>query len=145
MLLNANDPDLINNVNLVTKRFGGSFFIINNVNAINEINKWKKDGGKICHLSMYGINLPSVINDIKEETNLMIIVGAEKVPIEYYKLANWNIAIGNQPHSEVAALAIFLDRYYNSDPLLKQFEAAELTIIPTKLWKVILKKNKDIY
>jgi len=34
-------------------------------------------------------------------------VRAEKVPAEMYDLADWNVAVDNQPHSEVAALASF--------------------------------------
>lgn len=141
LLLNSNDPYLESNINSIVKRFGGSFFIKNNINSIEEINNWKESGGKICHLSMYGINLPSIIDKIKNEKKIMIIVGSEKVPIEYYHLSDWNIAIGNQPHSEVAAVAIFLDRYFKDkkDPLLKTFDNANMKVIPTKEGKKVFK------
>ncbi|MCK7488956.1 MAG: hypothetical protein MZU79_00960 [Anaerotruncus sp.] len=51
----------------------------------------------------------------------MIVVGAEKVPPEIYQLADWNVAVGNQPHSEVAALAITLDRIADCEPLDRSF------------------------
>lgn len=143
LLLNSNDPYLESNINSIVNRFGGSFYIKNNIDSIEEINKWKKKGGKICHLSMYGINLPLIINEIKKESKIMIIVGSEKVPIEYYHLSDWNVAIGNQPHSEVAALAIFLDRFFQDieDPLLKTFKNANVKVIPTKKGKKVFKKD----
>lgn len=144
VFLAANDPNLEKNINSITKRFGGNFFIKNNINPMNEIKKWKDNGGKICHLSMYGINYPSIIKDITKEKDILVIVGAEKVSGEYYRISDWNIAIGNQPHSEIAALSIFLDRYYsycvNRDPLLSEFKNAKLEIIPTGVGKTIIHK-----
>ena len=35
-------------------------------------------------------------------------MGSEKVPGDLYGLADVNVAVGNQPHSEVAALAVLL-------------------------------------
>ncbi|MCL2143761.1 MAG: tRNA (cytidine(56)-2'-O)-methyltransferase, partial [Methanomassiliicoccaceae archaeon] len=39
---------------------------------------------------------------------MLVIVGAEKVPPEVYERSDHNISVGNQPHSEIAALSIFL-------------------------------------
>ncbi len=87
---------------------------------------------------MYGVNLPNIIDELKKCDKLMIVVGAEKVPPEIYYLADWNIAVGNQPHSEVAALAITMDRIADVEMLEKKFPGAELTIIPTKRGKQII-------
>ena len=51
------------------------------------------------------------IPKIPKDEDIMIIVGASKVPFEVYERADFNVSVGNQPHSEIAALAIFLDRY----------------------------------
>ncbi len=148
VLLASNDPYLKDNIDSISRRFGGAFFIKNNVNPIVEINEWKKNGGKICHLSMYGINYPLISSEIQCEKNILIIVGAEKVPPEYYKISDWNVAIGNQPHSEVAALSVFLDRYYTSlgkDPLQKKFTNSLIQINPCRNGKQvnINKYNND--
>jgi tRNA (cytidine56-2'-O)-methyltransferase len=45
--------------------------------------------------------------------------------------------VGNQPHSECAALAIFLDRFFEGKPLANPFENAKMTIIPQKRGKKI--------
>ena len=58
---------------------------------------------------MYGLPIDDVLERIPRD-DLLIVVGAEKVPREVYDLADFNVAVGNQPHSEVAALAVFLDR-----------------------------------
>jgi len=49
--------------------------------------------------------------------------------MDAYLMADYNIAIANQPHSEVSALAIFLDRYYKGKELSKTYEA-KMNIIP---------------
>ena len=94
------------------------------------IKNWKKDGGKVIHLTMYGINIDDVIDNIQKENNVLVVIGAEKVPREIYDLADYNIAIGNQPHSEIAALAIFLDRAFKGKELKRDFKSAKFKIIP---------------
>ena len=109
-----------------------------------ELRRWKSEGGKICHLTMYGINLPEVIEEIRREarrSKLMVVVGAEKVPFEVYELADWNVAVGNQPHSEVAALAVFLDWLFEGRELYKKFEGGELEIVPSARGKRVVRKS----
>ncbi|MCL2142538.1 MAG: tRNA (cytidine(56)-2'-O)-methyltransferase [Methanimicrococcus sp.] len=142
MLLASDDEKITENIAEMAGHWGGDFFVKNNVNAFNEIEKWQKDGGKVCHLSMYGINLPDAVSELKKEKKLMIVVGAEKVPGEIYELSDWNVAVGNQPHSEVAALAIAMDRIQEQDPLLKTFEKAEITVIPMKKGKKVIHDNE---
>ena len=142
MLLASDDKKITENITEMTSRWGGDFFVKNNVNAEKEIKKWKEDGGKVCHLSMYGINLPDAVPELRKQKKLMLIVGAEKVPGEIYELADWNVAVGNQPHSEVAALAITMDRIAESDPLTAVFEKAELTVVPMAKGKKVIHDNE---
>jgi tRNA (cytidine56-2'-O)-methyltransferase len=69
---------------------------------------------------MYGLPLDEVLPTIPAE-NLLVVVGAEKVPAEVYRLVDLNVAVGNQPHSEVAALAVFLDRLLEGRGLRRKF------------------------
>lgn len=138
MLLASDDKKITENIEEMTSRWGGDFFVKNNVSMTQEIRKWQAEGGKVCHLSMYGINLPDAVPELKKQNKLMIIVGAEKVPGEIYELSDWNVAVGNQPHSEVAALAITMDRIAETDPLTAVFENAELTVIPTAKGKNVI-------
>lgn len=139
MLLASDDTGIEKSLKEVTQTWGGSFYLRNITNWKNEIKKWKETGGKVLHLTMYGINLPDVIHEIVPD-NLLIVVGAEKVPPEIYGLADWNVAVGNQPHSEVAALAIVLDRLAamsGSDPLKSRFTGGKLEILPTRAGKEV--------
>ncbi len=142
MLLDSDDAGIEKSLDEVKERWGGSFYVRRITSWKSEIKKWKEAGGKVMHLTMYGINLPDAIDEITTDS-LMIVVGAEKVPPEVYELADWNVAVGNQPHSEVAALAIVLDRLNASsgkDPLSSRFIGGEIEIIPCMKGKEV--KNK---
>jgi tRNA (cytidine56-2'-O)-methyltransferase len=54
-----------------------------------------------------------------------------------YDLADYSIAIGNQPHSEIAALAIFLDRIFKGKQLKKDFRGAKFKIVPMSRGKMV--------
>jgi len=143
MLLASDDPGIVQSLEDVVKRWGGDFYIKNNVNFKQEIRAWKEAGGKVCHLSMYGVNLPDVTGELKKCEKLMIVVGAEKVPPEIYQLADWNVAVGSQPHSEVAAVAITMDRIAEGEPLKKEFPGAELTIVPAERGKHVIENIRE--
>ncbi|MBU2639580.1 MAG: tRNA (cytidine(56)-2'-O)-methyltransferase, partial [Nanoarchaeota archaeon] len=83
-------------------------FPIEYVNNDKKLIKEKKDNFTIIHLTIKGIDYKKIIPKIKNK-NLFIIVGGEKVPPEYYKLADFNVSIKKMPHSEVSALAVFLE------------------------------------
>ncbi len=69
------------------------------------------------------------------------MVGSQKVPSEFMQsqVSDYNVSIGNQPHSEVAALAVFLDRLYQGRELQKQFYEPKLKIVPNPRKKVVIK------
>jgi tRNA (cytidine56-2'-O)-methyltransferase len=96
---------------------------------------------------MYGINLPDIIDEVrriwKDGKDLLVIVGGEKVPGEVYGLADYNIAVGNQPHSEIAALATFLDWLQEGKELRKEFSNVKLKIIPSPNGKKVLMIGHD--
>ena len=69
---------------------------------------WRENGGKIVHLTMYGSQAHEIVDEVRETgDDILIIVGGAKVPTKVYKNADWNVSVTTQPHSEVAALAIF--------------------------------------
>lgn len=143
MLLDSDDSGIEKSLNEASERWGGTFYVKRIMNWKNCLKKWKEAGGKVVHLTMYGINLPDVINEILPEKNIMIVVGAEKVPPEIYGLADWNVAVGNQPHSEVAALSIALDRLQTAsgeDPLKKKFQGGKIEIFPKVAGKEVRSK-----
>ena len=131
------DQSVSKTVTGVAKRWGGEF----EVNVIHDwkalAKAWKKEGGKVAHLTMYGINIDNAAEKLRKESRILVIIGAEKVPREAYDLADYNIAVGNQPHSEIAALAIFLDRIFKGKQLRKEFAGSRLKIIPSESGKEI--------
>jgi tRNA (cytidine56-2'-O)-methyltransferase len=86
---------------------------------------------------MYGQRLDDTITKIDKNQDILIVIGAEKVPPEMYQLSDYNVSVGNQPHSEVAALALFLDRFSNGKWIEKKFNG-KLKIIPCNKGKKVL-------
>ena len=85
------------------------------------------------HLTAYGLPLTKMVQEIREANkDILVIVGSEKMPGEIFKLADWNISVTNQPMSEVAALAIFLDWYEERREFDQVFSEAQIRIIPSK-------------
>ena len=131
--VDTEDPELEDTVRDVVRRFGGDFKIETGVNWRKIIRKWK---GVRVHLTMYGEHIDDALPKIPGD-DVLIIVGAEKVPKEFYEIADFNVAVGNQPHSEVAALAVFLDRLLDGKGLRKRFEGAEMEIVPNPRGKTV--------
>ncbi len=106
---------------------------------------WKRYVGLIVHLTMYGLPLHEVIDDLKGKRKpLLVVVGAEKVPRIVYDLADYNVSITNQPHSEVSALAVFLDRLYNSYAIRIEYVGAKLKIKPCAKGKIVVKECDEV-
>jgi tRNA (cytidine56-2'-O)-methyltransferase len=142
MLLSGRDPSVEESLDDVVKRWGGGFHLKADVSWKGEIARWREDGGKVVHLTMYGSRLQDVIDDIRHSDRILVVVGAEKVPPEIYELADWNVAIGSQPHSEVAALAVFLDYLMEGRELAKDFEGG-LKIIPSARGKQVIGQEPE--
>ena len=137
------DEKLVEKVKEVVKRWGGSF----EIEYVKNWKEWLKNffGIKI-HLTMYGIDFRKKLAEIKKRwkkgSDIAVIVGSEKVPKEVYEIADYNLAVGNQPHSEVSALAIFL--YELQERKIKsEFENAELRIVPQEKGKKIERINEQ--
>jgi tRNA (cytidine56-2'-O)-methyltransferase len=81
---------------------------------------------------MYGLNLPDVIEEVRSHTKILVIVGAEKVPGDIYGLADYNVAVTAQPHSEISSLAVFLDNFFSGQEFAGEFPGAQIRIIPTR-------------
>lgn len=110
------------------------------------IKRKKREGFAVLHLTMYGLPLPQVVPEAKKAEKLLIIVGAEQVPREVYELADFNVSVTGQPHSEVAALAITLDRLMDGRELLPQEGGGldfggKLRIEPSPKGKKIVRKS----
>ncbi len=135
MYLAGSDKGVVESIADVTTRWGGDFFCRDGVKWRSCIKEWKADGGIVVHLTMYGLNLPDVIGDIRPHDRILVVVGAEKVPGEIYGLADYNVAVTAQPHSEISSLALFLDHLFAGTEFGNEFPGAQIRIIPSKAGK----------
>ena len=135
MFLAAADHGVVDSIEDVVSRWGGSFYCIDNVKWRRCIADWKKEGGTVVHLTMYGLNLPTIIDEIRMKDPILVIVGAEKVPGEIYGLADYNVAVTGQPHSEISSIALFMDHLFDGKEMDKSFPGAKIRIIPSKAGK----------
>ena len=137
VLVDAKDNKLEENVRSVVERFGGDFSIETGV-------QWRKVmrdfDGKIAHLTMYGMRVDEAVPLLQGE-DLLVVVGAEKVPPEVYQLATVNVSVGNQPHSEIAALAIFMDRLTEGRSLYEE-RGGKMKVIPNERGKTVIDSSK---
>jgi tRNA (cytidine56-2'-O)-methyltransferase len=144
ILAGTEDGKIEETIRKVTKIWGGSFLFEMGKPWKEAVKDWKAKGGMVVHLTAYGENVQAsdVIQRIRKTgKDILVIVGSQKVPREFFSEAfsDFNVAIGNQPHSECASLAVFLDRFFEGEELKKGFEHAKLRIIPQKSGKKIEK------
>jgi len=134
------DSGLVQRINRVTEEFGGEFMIEVGKPWRSTVREWKRNGGRVIHLTAYGIPLPRVLPKIRRSrADKLVVVGAEKVPGELYGLADWNVAVTNQPISEVSALGILLDWLFAHARLEGGFSNARIEIVPNAHGKTVLR------
>jgi tRNA (cytidine56-2'-O)-methyltransferase len=83
---------------------------------------------------MYGLTVQDAIGEVRDQFErgdpLLVVVGAGKVPWDVYDQATYNVAVTNQPHSEVASLAVFLDRLFEGAELDQEWVDADQSVVP---------------
>jgi len=136
------DAKIMESVEKVTRQWGGRFLFEMGTPWKRIVREWKAKGGLIVHLTAYGENVETsdVMKKIKDsKKDVLIIVGSQKVPGEFFSkdVSDFNVAIGNQPHSECASLAVFLDRFFEGRELSMSLENARVKIIPQRRGKKI--------
>lgn len=135
ILADTIDQKIRETVERVNARWGGEFSFEMGTKWKTIVHDWKGAGGVVVHLTAYGENIQTstVIDRIRAtQKPVLVLVGSQKVPREFYsaEFSDFNVAIGNQPHSECAALAIFLDRFFLGKFLGKTFKNAKIRIVP---------------
>ena len=126
---------------LIQKRFNNKDLCpkIEDIKSWKKILKIKKElGFKIVHLTMYGENINKIQSQIIKENQIFVVVGAEKVPREIYNVADYNVAVGSQPHSEISALAVLLDRVQKGSQFQLNFDNPKKKIIPSAKGKKVI-------
>jgi tRNA (cytidine56-2'-O)-methyltransferase len=122
----------------ITDRFGGPFTVEQTDSAQAVVRDWD---GTVVHLTMYGEPVEDVETACRAALDagpLLVVVGAQKVPYELYDEAEYNIGVTNQPHSEVAALGVFLDRLFDGDSLDQSWTDADQRVVPTETGKRVV-------
>jgi len=135
--MNEVDPEIENTIKRMNETWGGDF-------EVEFFEDWKKvlnskiHEYKVVHLTMYGEKIDEVAKEIGKNQNILIVVGAEKVPRSIYEKSDYNISVSNQPHSEISALAIVLDRLHKGKQFEMKFGNSTRKIIPTKKGKKVI-------
>ncbi|WP_254543799.1 tRNA (cytidine(56)-2'-O)-methyltransferase [Halomarina pelagica] len=127
----------------ITARFGGPFVVEQTEEPKRVVSEFP---GSVVHLTMYGLPVQDVAADIRADHRagpLLVVVGAEKVPFDVYERADWNVAVTNQPHSEVAGLAVFLDRLFEGRELEREWTDATHRVIPKATGKRVEPVGSD--
>ena len=134
ILAGEEDESAIETWRSVSERFGGEFECRYEANPMSFLRRFAKDAGdgkpgQIVHLTMYGESWRESLSSIESNRPMVIVVGGTKVPGEVFRLANFNISIGNQPHSEVAALGVFLESLIGQIDESKHFQGGEIQVV----------------
>ena len=148
ILSDVEDNSIAETVRRISSRWGGNFQFEMGTSWKTAVHNWKADGGIVVHLTAYGENIQTsdVLQRIKSQNkNVLLLVGSQKVPGDFYysEVSNFNVSVGNQPHSECSALAIFLDRYFEGKELERDFDGAKIKIVPKERGKAI--KTDDAF
>jgi len=141
VLCGDEDESVLSGIRKVAAVWGGKFEIHYEPNWRKFVLARKKEGWKIAHLTMYGEDFARGAKELAGE-NTVVIVGAGKVPREAYELADKNLAVLNQPHSEISALALFLDRFFGGKVAAGRTEG-KIKIIPNKCGKTVVHVDSD--
>ncbi len=128
----------------ITDRFGGPFSVELRDDQKAVVREFE---GVVVHLTMYGEPVAAVESSIREANrgtdrdpprDLLVVVGGEKVPWELYERADYNVGVTNQPHSEVAGLAVLLDRLFEGAELDREWDDADRRVVPMATGKKVV-------
>jgi tRNA (cytidine56-2'-O)-methyltransferase len=145
ILADVKDEGIKTAVEKVAQQWGGPFVFEMGAPWKETVKEWKKNGGIVVHLTVYGENIQTstVLQRIKATgKNVLMIVGSQKVPSAFYseKVSDFNVAVGNQPHSEVSSLAVFLDRLFEGRALEKEFKNWKIKVEPASRGKHVVRR-----
>lgn len=147
ILADTDDERIKKSVDRVVSHWGGRFFFRMGMPWKTAVKCWRAKGDTVVHLTVYGENVQTsdVIQRIRATgRNVLVIVGSQKVPNQFFSntVSDFNVAIGNQPHSECSSLAVFLDRFFLGQDLQKKFKDAQTRIVPQKHGKKVVQEAK---
>jgi tRNA (cytidine56-2'-O)-methyltransferase len=145
IMADKTDNKVKETVEKVTARWGGNFNFEMGRPWKQVVKEWRAKNGITVHLTAYGENIQTsgVMQRIRMTgKDVLVIVGSQKVPAGFFseQTSDFNVAVGNQPHSECSSLAVFLDRFFEGQELSKNFiDNAKMKIIPQVRGKKVTK------
>jgi tRNA (cytidine56-2'-O)-methyltransferase len=132
------DKSMKKSVEEIVENWGGKF-------KVEFIDDWKKELGSLkdkgyylVHLTMYGEQIHKSEEEIRKNEKVCLIIGSQKVDADIYKLAHKNVSVTTQPHSEIAALSVSMDRIFAGNEFDKKFLGGKKEIIPQKQGKKVI-------
>lgn len=131
------DNSIKNSIDNVKNQWGGDFETEFTTNWEKKLEEIKKQNYCLIHLTMYGEPIQKIENKITNN-KICLIIGSQKVDAKIYEIADYNVAITSQPHSEIAALSVALDRLFGGQELLLDFSSKKKQIIPQKKGKKVI-------
>lgn len=132
------DEGMRRTVEEVGRAWGGDFDV-ELVESWRRVLRRKRGSSAIVHLTMYGLPVGDAAAEIAScGRDLLVVIGAGKVPREVYDAADYNVAVGSQPHSEIAALAVLLDRVQEGRQFGRAFSGARRIIVPSGRGKEVV-------
>jgi len=135
------DKELMTRLEEVNRTWGGNFAPIEERSWDKVIRRAKDEGRQVVHLTMYGMPLTDKIEALRKHSKYLIVVGGPKVPGKVYHESDYNISVTNQPHSEIAALAILMHELQEGEELKREFAKSRLRIIPKEKGKQVELKS----
>jgi tRNA (cytidine56-2'-O)-methyltransferase len=139
-IVGKEDPQLKETIEAVCKQWGGPFSVKFCQTLDDFLGSHKQH--YIAHLTMYGIPLQETIQEIcstGKQNPIAVVIVAKKVPNRIFRLATWNLAVTNQPHSEIGALAVFLWE------VARTCDSGNLGEFPDTMKRVVpQRKNKEV-
>jgi len=138
IICGAIEESVTNTIKGVNETWGGKFKVEFSDSWEKTTKELKKKGYKIAHLTMYGLPIQEVEDELTKIKKIAVIIGSQKVERGVYETADYNLGVTNQPHSEIAALAIFLDRIQKGKELEKSFAGGRCQIVPQEKGKKVV-------
>jgi len=121
------DANLEESLGDVVDRWGGDFAIEFTDKVPSLLRSWK---GIIIHLTMYGESHKKTLDTLEshKDEDLLLVVGGAKVPRYVYDHADFNTAVGWQPHSEIAALTTILYELNGDNYLYIKYNDSQISL-----------------
>ena len=136
------DKTIKNTVAGVNKNWGAGIKLEFSKSWKKILKEYRKKKFFVVHLTMYGLPLEKEITKIRKKKKVLVIIGSQKVPGAVYEAADLNVSVTQQPHSEIAALAIALDWMQNGKELEKNLKNSRARIVPQAKGKKVVKAGK---